>query len=141
MLVLETPSKKQIHAGENPREISAARYLKFNQAWTKEIGLGSDVHDADSNLRKLGVFIQEGATVSAQYAYTNLLQALVAIEDAVPLKALILATVTLRIGDVARDDLSEKGLLETAEAILETGIFQEELIEAVEAVKKNCKRS
>jgi hypothetical protein len=141
VVTIETPAKKPIQVGNDPREISAARYLKFNQAWTKETGLGSDVHNIDSALRKLGLFIQEGATVAAQHAYTNLVQGLVALEDAVPLKALVLATVTLRIGDTPCEDLSDEGLLKTAEAILATGIMQDDLVEAVEAVKKNANRA
>lgn len=137
MQTIETPTQP-IHIGDNPRDISAARYLKFSQACIQEVGLGTDINDLDSHLRRLGMFIGAKDPAAAT-AYTNLLQGINSIDAAAPLKALVLATVTLRVGETACTDLSEAGLKETAQRILDTDISQHALTEAVEAVKKNCK--
>ncbi len=131
----------------NSRDLSALRYLRFNQAWARENGLGTDLYDADSHLARLGLFLGKQEISAALGQYNNLLLGLQnlagadadypARPEAQHLQAAALAPLVQSIGGVACPDVSEAGLRATHEALLATGISQAQVEEAYEQSKKN----
>jgi len=123
------------------RDLSATRYLLFNQAWARENGLGTDIYDADSHLARLGMFMKADTLPALATEYNNLLLGLDALMAGEHLQAATLAPLVVSINGKVCADASESGLKATAAAILATGITQAALEEAVSESKKNFKRN
>ena len=122
------------------RELSAARYLCFNQAWAREAGLGPDVYAADSHLARLALFLGQGETGAAAAELNNLLLGLQQLHhgaEAVPLLAAVLAPLVVSIAGRPCPEATESALAATAAALLATGITEADLRAAVEQSKKN----
>lgn len=142
-MTLDTPAGPVLLA-DSIRELSAHRYLLFNQAWARENGLGTDLYQQDSHLLRLGLFLGAGNLDALRNEYNNLLLGLHNLtqgEDAEHLQAAVLAPLITHLAGQPRPDVSPAGLLATAKALLATGLTQGALAEAVEGSKKNFKRS
>jgi hypothetical protein len=119
------------------RTLSAQRYMLFNQAWAKELGIGADMYAQDGHLARLGPLIKakdDGAIIE----YTHTVMAFTNLTSKAPVsyKAAILATLAVSLGERQFPDCSEEALKATAEAILASGITQGDLEDAVEESKK-----
>lgn len=126
------------------RELSAARYLSFNQAWAREAGLGPDVYAADSHLARLALFLSQNEVGAARAELNNLMLALLQLQqgpEVPPLLAAVLAPLVVSIAGQPCPDATESALAETATALLATGITEADLRAAVEQSKKNFNRN
>lgn len=143
-MTVSTPAGPIILAA-SIRELSAARYLCFNQAWAREAGLGPDVYAADSHLARLGLFLASNDTAAAAGELNNLLLGLLHLQqgpEAVPLLAAVLAPLVVSIaGQPVPVEPTETALAATAAAVLATRIPEAELRDAVEQSKKNFIRN
>ena len=139
-MTIDTPAGPLILSA-SIRELSAARYLCFNQAWAREAGLGPDVYAADSHLARLGLFLSQNDTAAARGELNNLLLGLLHLQqgpDAVPLLAAVLAPLVVSIaGQAVPAEPTESALAATAQALLATGLTEADLRAAVERSKKN----
>lgn len=120
------------------RELSAANYMLMQQAWAREVGVGSDMYAQDGHLARLGMFLSPDALPSARIEYTHTVMGFTNLTKAVPdnYKAAILAPLVVSINGVPHTDKSEAGLLATCAAILATGLTQGQLADACEESKK-----
>lgn len=148
-MTLTTPQNVAIEICDTINDLSALRYLRFNQAWARENGLGTDIYDADSHLVRLAVFLRKRELEACDSEITNLLlglENLAGADEAYPerpetqhLQAAVLAPLVLTIGSARCDDVSAAGLRRTHDALLASGISQGQLAKAVEDSKKNFK--
>lgn len=138
-MTVNTPAGPLVLAA-SIRELSAARYLCFNQAWAREAGLGPDVYAADSHLARLGMFLSQNETAAARTELNNLMLGLLHLQqgpEAVPLLAAVLAPLVVSIaGQSVPAEVTETALSATAAAVLATGITEEGLRNAVDQSKK-----
>ena len=142
-MTINTPAGTILLAA-NIRELSAHRYLCFNQAWAREAGLGPDVYAADSHLARLALFLGQGETAAAAGELNCLLLSLQQLhhgDAAVPLLAAVLAPLVVSIAGRLCPEATESALADTARALLASGITEDDLREAVERSKKNFNRS
>lgn len=140
-MTVDTPAGPLMLAA-SIRELSAYRYLCFNQAWAREAGLGADVYAADSHLARLALFLGQGETGAAAAELNNLMLGLLHLNqgpDAVPLLAAVLAPLVVSIAGRPCPDATETALADTAAAVLASGISEADLRAAVEQAKKNFK--
>lgn len=139
---LDTP-KGPILLAASIRELSAARWTLFHQAWAREMGADGTVYGTDSHLSRMGIFIGAENMPAIKGEFNNLLLNLHNMTGNAPqnMQAAVLAPLVVSINGHARPDTSEAGLEATAAAILATGIMQGELEEAVEASKKNFNKN
>lgn len=141
-MTIEVKQGKQTHSivlADSIRDLSAARYLLFNQAWVREVGVGGDFYGTESHLARIGVFLRANNLAAVAGEYNNLLLHLQNLTSSSPqhLQAAVLAPLVVSINAIACHDTSEAGLLATATAVLATGLTQAQLTEAVEQSKKN----
>ena len=142
-MTLDTPAGPVVLA-DSIRELSAYRYLLFNQAWARENGLGTDLYAVDSHLLRVGLFMANEHKEARINEYNNLLLGLHNLmqgADAEHLQAAVLAPLIMHLAGQPRPDVSPAGLLTTATALLATGLTQGALADAVEGSKKNFKRN
>lgn len=121
------------------RELPAARWTLFHQAWAREMGADGTVYGTDSHLSRLGLFIGAGNLEAIRGEFNNLVLNLQNMTASAPQhpQAAVLAPLVVSIAGRVVADYSEAGLAATAAAILATGITQAALAEAVEQSKKN----
>lgn len=131
---LETPGGL-IEILDDVRTVTAARYQRFS-AKHLEMSVGSDVFAADSNLRRMAMFLSSDDVEAAKEQFNHLVQALSNIQNGIHGPAVVLAPLVGRIGPEECNDLSDVGLLSTAEKLLAAGITQAQLTETLERVKK-----
>lgn len=137
-MTITTP-RGPIVLATSTRELSAYRYLLFNQAWAREVGVGSDMYAADGHFARLGLFLSKKNEQAALGEYNNTLLAFrnLTAQVPVPYLAATLAPLVVSIDGVPRPDTTEAGLAATAAAVLATELTQAQLVEAVEQSKKN----
>jgi len=143
-MTIEVKQGKQTNTivlADSIRELSANNYMLMQQAWAREVGVGSDMYAQDGHLARLGMFLSPEALSSARVEYTHTVMGFTNLTKEVPVnyRAAILAPLAVSINGVAQTDKSEAGLLATAAAILATGLSQAQLIEACEESKKNLR--
>lgn len=145
-MTIEVKQGKQTNVivlADSIRELSAANYMLMQQAWAREIGVGSDMYAQDGHLARLGMFLSPETLPSARIEYSHTVMGFTNLTKEVPAnyKAAILAPLAVSINGVAQTDKSEAGLLATAAAILATGLTQQQLADACEESKKNFKHN
>ncbi|MBG8556159.1 hypothetical protein [Hymenobacter guriensis] len=136
MLQLETPTGYVLTVTDTIRDVSAGNYLRFSQACSREAGLGSDMRDANSHLRRIGMFQGAKKYDAATEEWNNLMLCLNNLESGESTKAEALATVVISIAQPADSTLEGKPVITGAD-VLATGLTQQQLEETLDAVKKN----
>ena len=135
MTTIHTPGGTIVYA-DDIRTLSALAYLRFTQAWTRETGLANNQHEIQAHMARHGAFLGAKDAEASIVSFENLIESLNAQEAGEPLLAAVLAPAVQSIGGRACTDLSPSGLETTAWAILESGISQQQLEEAVDNLKK-----
>jgi hypothetical protein len=150
-MTLTTTDGITIHLQDSPRDVSARRYMLFNQAWLKQVNLGSGGDDLQSHLQRLSMFLGsagvainktdvpscETAIRSAQDEFNNYVLTMQAIERPADSMVVALACLVTQIGDTMCTDLSEQGLYRTTSLLLDSELTQQQLTDTVNEVKKN----
>lgn len=143
-MTIEAKQGKQTNVivlSDSIRELSAANYMLMQQAWAREVGIGSDMYAQDGHLARVGMFLTPEALPSARVEYTHTVMGFTNLTKEVPVnyRAAVLAPLLVSINKVEYADKSEAGLLAATQAILATGITQGQLVDACELSKKNFK--
>jgi hypothetical protein len=141
-MIIEVPQGKRtvsIVLADSIRDLSAANYMLMQQAWAREVGIGSDMYAQDGHLARLGMFLAPDSLPAARIEYSHTVMGFTNLTKEVPTnyRAAVLAPLVVRIDEVAHTDKSEAGLAVTAAAILASGITQGQLVDACEQSKKN----
>lgn len=137
-MIVKTPAGEIVLA-DSINDLSAQRYLLFNQAWVRAMGEGGDFYGTESHLARIGLFLNKKNVDAARSEYTNLVLHLRNLSGSMPehLIAQALAPLVVSIAGIAFTTITEAGLKATANAILATGITEGNLQKAVEDSKKN----
>jgi hypothetical protein len=132
-MILPTP-RGELYLADSIRDLSARRYLLFNQAWARELGVGTDLYATDGHFAKMRLFLSKNDAANALVEYNNTLLALTNLTSEVPVhyQCAVLAPLATRYSD----DLSEAGLEKTAQYLAEV-LTQQQVSEAAEHSKKN----
>jgi hypothetical protein len=140
-MIIEVPQGKRtvsIVLADSIRDLSAANYMLMQQAWAREVGIGSDMYAQDGHLARLGMFLAPDSLPAARIEYSHTVMGFTNLTKEVPTnyRAAVLAPLVVSIDKVAHTDKSEAGLAATAAAILASGITQGQLVDACEQSKK-----
>lgn len=132
-MILPTP-KGEVYLADSIRDLSARRHLLFQQAWAREIGLGSDMYAVDSHFARLGMLLRGQDMGAALTEYNNAVLALTNLTTEVPtdFRCQMLACLATRHSE----DVSEDGLQATG-GYLASVLTQAQVTAAVEESKKN----
>jgi hypothetical protein len=132
-MIIEVPQ------GKRTVSIVLADSMLMQQAWAREVGIGSDMYAQDGHLARLGMFLAPDSLPAARIEYSHTVMGFTNLTKEVPTnyRAAVLAPLVVSIDKVVHTDKSEAGLAATAAAILASGITQGQLVDACEQSKKN----
>jgi hypothetical protein len=136
MHTITTPTGVVVEFHDSLDTLSAKRYSAFNMRWCEHVGIGSDMVAADGHRARIAMFLGAGEVGSATTEFNNYLMNLTMLrrpDTHTGLQAL--ATLTARIGEAACADTTSEGYERTAAQLLETGITEAQVQEALDHVK------
>lgn len=132
-MTFDTPSGP-LYLADSIRDLTAQRYLLFNQAWAREIGIGADMYAVDGHFARMNLFLTRQQPDAALVEYNNTVLALTNMTSEVPVhyQCAVLAPLATKHSQ----DLTTAGLEATA-AYLAGVLTQQQVTDAVTESKKN----
>jgi len=134
MLTLATPTGPLCFY-DDIRQLSAARWQRFSAKYL-EYSIGTNLFAVDGHISRLALFLGQRNMTGASEQFNHLVTSLNHIRQGVNGEAVVLACLLASIGEEVCDDVSDSGLLITAERITGTGVSQHRLVKTLERAKK-----
>jgi hypothetical protein len=135
MLQLTTDTNVKIDIYNDVRELSIGRYQRFSAKYLEQ-SVGSDIFAAEGHMRRIAVFMSGGNQEALKEEFNQLVYNFNNIKEGVHGEAVALAALVQSIDGQVCQDMSDTGLLSTARRLIEAGLTQGQLTEALDSVKK-----